>query len=1038
MNYYLNPYQNCTMSRSFSVIIVLFFSFLIHSRAEIALYRVAETNPGSGSYVMQNSQEQLIGQAFQQDALVSYRGWQYTVYYNMERKVCIARRRLPAGQWQEVVLPYKNNRDDAHNVITMGICKKDGSIHLAYDHHNDPLHYCRSVIGLANNDSLAWTAGNFGPTTNELETGVPVPDVTYPRFIEKPDGNLLFECRYKLSGDGDSYLREYDGDTHSWSLVGRYVQGMDTNPNSCAYINRMDYDKQGRLHVSWCWRDDFGGQTNHDLCYAYSDDHGRSWKDTYGNQVALSEAIQFTDSRTSGNCLRQGIASLKIADIPYNKGYINQETQSSDSKGRVHIVNSYMDSGTDSNWSSSRSKAVLHHRFRDTDGNWQHNLIHKLGQKVNSYCRVQIILDAFDNAYVIANGAEIYAASSAADYSDWELVSDLDAGRFCSEPQIDQNAIDEGILSFVYLARNNRLSVIDYLLDNPKPATGSGLKSYYYSDSRFSNCIDSAVGLPDSPAGADVKSLRCSGSLETRYGEAYTLYLNTTAASRLYVNGKILLNTSNTAEPAEYAVELPAINSHQYNIVIESLAVQQDVLELKWSGKRTAKQLIPAESLYPELNPAPELNLSAPGLALKKKLPESLHDGYQVRLETEQQELIEVEGFDPGADYSLEFALQIAEAGNRGFDFAARSGSGLGLRIRLNTDSLLWAAPLSGSELMDLCDNSQQQIWRIAQNRDSVYVYRNESFVCGRPAVEIPDLDAGGNTEINFASGIEVTDTLNLVKDPQFLKSKDNQAPVGWVSEKKMGGYTESRVVVDHPNWPGLSAFLFRFDLDAKYGTWYSLPVRLKPGSWHEFSFDNINWEANSGQFTLTASGNKEGTEGVTASRDFEIPAENGKVERKYFYFRSPESAEAEVDCYLSFKKKNYMSPTAITNLCLAEYSPASLSFGKATQGEILDYKLEYLHYDDQGAYAPGSDTGIETLPERQTNSFFKVWQQGKTLRLLSYREQARLNVYDLSGRTVYAQCLGPGEISLHLNPGMYIVQLVSRGSLQQQKLVVY
>ncbi len=64
--------------------------------------------------------------------------------------------------------------------------------------------------------------------------------------------------------DGDSYLREYDGNTHRWTHIGRYVQGMDASPNACAYINRMDYDVLGRLHVSWCWRDDFGGGSNHD------------------------------------------------------------------------------------------------------------------------------------------------------------------------------------------------------------------------------------------------------------------------------------------------------------------------------------------------------------------------------------------------------------------------------------------------------------------------------------------------------------------------------------------------------------------------------------------------------------------------------------------------------------------------------------------------------------------------------------------------------------------------------------------------------
>jgi hypothetical protein len=122
------------MSRLYSTLTVLFFSLTIYNRAEPALYRVAETKPGSGCYVMQNSREQLIGQAFQQDALVSYRGWQYTVYYNLERKVCIARRKWPAGQWDEVILSYKNNRDDAHNVMfqktsraTSGLCSGTGA-----------------------------------------------------------------------------------------------------------------------------------------------------------------------------------------------------------------------------------------------------------------------------------------------------------------------------------------------------------------------------------------------------------------------------------------------------------------------------------------------------------------------------------------------------------------------------------------------------------------------------------------------------------------------------------------------------------------------------------------------------------------------------------------------------------------------------------------------------------------------------------------------------------------------------------------------
>ena len=443
---------------------------------DIFLTKIGESYPNTNA-VLLPGQEQLSGQAFQQDALTSYNGYQYTVYYNGTRNVCIARRKLPLGQWQEIMLPHKNTADDSHNVISMGICKNDGTIHLSYDHHNTTLHYCRSVIGLADNpETIEWSASAFGPDINYLEEGVIVPDVTYPRFINKPDGNLLFECRYKLSGDGDSYLREYDGKSHQWISVGRYVQGMDYTPNACAYINRMDYDVNGRLHVSWCWRDDFGGGSNHDIFYGYSDDHGRTWKDDNGKQVAVTENIAPTDNRVPGACMRQGITSLKIANIGYNRGYINQESQVTDSKGRVHILNSYMPdgTGTDQNWNSSRKKAVLHHRYRDTDGLWKVNLIKNKGDNVHSYCRSQIVIDALDNAYVIANGAEIYAATSAANYSDWRLVSDIDKDRFCSEPQVDHvRILEEDVLSFVYLDRNHRVTVIDCQLGCPEISSGS-------------------------------------------------------------------------------------------------------------------------------------------------------------------------------------------------------------------------------------------------------------------------------------------------------------------------------------------------------------------------------------------------------------------------------------------------------------------------------------------------------------------------------------------------------------------------------------
>jgi hypothetical protein len=457
--------QNLTMKKHLLSTLISFslFSSALLANINLPCQKTGETNPSTTAYLLP-SQEQLTGQAFQQDALISYNGYQYTVYYNATRNVTIARRKLPQGEWKEVVLPHQNTADDAHNVISMGICKNDGTIHLAYDHHNTTLQYSRSVLHLASDpENIEWSASNFCATTSQMEAGVTVYDVTYPRFINKPDGNMLFECRFGLSGNSDSYLREYNGATHKWSFIGRYIQGMNASPNNCPYINRMDYDCFGKLHVSWCWRDDYGGGSNHDLCYAYSDDDGHTWKDTHDTIVAKTEHLTPAWTTTTGACLNTSKPTLYIEKIPYYKGYINQESQCTDSKGQVHILNSYMTDSTNTHWATSRTLAVLHHHYRDTAGVWHHLLIKNNGRNVHSYCRAQIILDANDNAYIIANGAEIYAATSANNYTDWDLLTDQDQGRFCSEPQIDHNAIKEGRLSFVYLSRDHKLYVIDYL-----------------------------------------------------------------------------------------------------------------------------------------------------------------------------------------------------------------------------------------------------------------------------------------------------------------------------------------------------------------------------------------------------------------------------------------------------------------------------------------------------------------------------------------------------------------------------------------------
>jgi len=1009
----------------FSLAVLIVLASHLQGQTTVKALRVLETLPNTSAWVL-SGQEQLTGQAFQQDALISYNGFQYTVYYNATRNVTIARRALPSGTWKEVVLPHRNTADDAHNVISMGICKNDGTIHLSYDHHNTTLRYCRSKIGLAHDaSSEAWTASAFGTTTSQLVPGVSVPDVTYPRFIEKPDGNLLFECRYKLSGDGDSYLREYDGSTHSWSHIGRYVQGMDASPNACAYINRMDYDVNGRLHVSWCWRDDFGGGSNHDLYYGYSDDHGRTWKDTHGQLVATTESINPTDSRASGTCMRQGLKSLQIEAIPYNKGYINQETQATDSKGRVHIVNSYMTDGTDSNWASSRRKAVLHHRYRDLDGTWHHNLVRKNGQPVNSNCRVQVICDAFDNAYVIANGAEIYAATSANQYTDWGLLSDVDLGRFCSEPQIDRNAVDEGILSFVYLGRDKKVAVIDYLIDNPHRPDGKGLNAEYFSDKNLSQALSQTEGvLPGAVLPDKTESVRWSGVLETSLGEAYTLHLTTTAPVKVFINGQRVLDSGTFSGLQTFNLPLKAINSHKNNLVITAVASTDDSLQLAWSSARTTRSLIPSNHFYPNQVPQTDVVIEPPLLPVKADLAACLVDGSLIEVTDSKKKIIQPERVDLPADYSLDLTLTLHDASGRGVDLSLRRANGKGLRMALGLDSIAWLNPLKqGTWLGQLTPNRQHRL-RVAVLKDSLaHVYLDGHYLNHFPVFQVYDLDSTGLNEVPQTRAIAPSDPLNLIGNPTFASDVINTAPTGWLSQKPMGGGTNPRVQVNNAEWPNQSVFTFRFDNDASYGTWFAYPVNLTGNTWYEFAWDNVNWGGNTGQYEVVVS-TQAGGNGVLAGLcTIEVPSTRRAIETRFFRFKTLDLPDGTT-FYLTFRKAVQMGTTGISNLTLTPQRMDQLFVGKNYTDGSLKATVHQLSVDETGAFAPALPTVLESSKQSDGP---QLYGETGSLTLTNLTNNDVISIYDLNGRCLYQKNRRADRVTIPLVGGFYLVQVVNQ-----------
>ena len=160
----------------------------------------------------------INGQSFQQDAVFSHRGWQYVAYYNNQRKLCIARRQINKSFWEILELAgYKFSAvpafdNDTHNSISMGYCINDGTIHLAFDTHANPLNYSYSVKGLLTNpNQYKWDSSLFSPVLNSLQFGIPINEFSYPSFVSTNKGDLLLGYRDGYSGVLHYKLAYYDG-----------------------------------------------------------------------------------------------------------------------------------------------------------------------------------------------------------------------------------------------------------------------------------------------------------------------------------------------------------------------------------------------------------------------------------------------------------------------------------------------------------------------------------------------------------------------------------------------------------------------------------------------------------------------------------------------------------------------------------------------------------------------------------------------------------------------------------------------------------
>jgi hypothetical protein len=253
---------------------------------------------------------------FRKNSLVTFKDWQYIAFYNKEGFVVLGKRKWHDTKWVLRQTQYKGNVSDAHNIISIMI-DGDGYLHMAWNHHNNHLHYVKSK-----------EPGSLELTEELSMTGKQENKLSYPEFYKMPDGNLLFFYRDGGSGNGSLVLNQYNIKTKLWKQLQSNL--IDGEGRRNAYWQAC-VDAKGVIHLSWVWRETPDVASNHDLCYAFSKDGGLSWEKSTGEVYKVPITAE----------------SAEYAfHIPQKSELINQTSMVADAEGYPYIATYWREEGS--------------------------------------------------------------------------------------------------------------------------------------------------------------------------------------------------------------------------------------------------------------------------------------------------------------------------------------------------------------------------------------------------------------------------------------------------------------------------------------------------------------------------------------------------------------------------------------------------------------------------------------------------------------------------------------------------------------------
>jgi hypothetical protein len=271
--------------------------------------------------------------------LITSGNLQYVGYYDDERRLTIAQRKLNSKFWTYHVFPVKMGwATGSHAKLSM-VIDRDGYIHMSS--------YRRSLIlGPPAPPQKIYYRSVRPHDISEFERLIMVSDEeapAYPTFIKGQDDELFFTYRQGSSGRGDQIFNIYDHDTRLWARL--YDTPLFDGQGKMNAYGGPTLGKDGLWHATWVWRHTPCNSTNHFVSYARSKDM-RNWETIDGSPVRLPITNETQGVVVDPAGTGEGISNMTSGGLGWDsRGRVIRTYHKFDGSGNSQVYNARFENG---------------------------------------------------------------------------------------------------------------------------------------------------------------------------------------------------------------------------------------------------------------------------------------------------------------------------------------------------------------------------------------------------------------------------------------------------------------------------------------------------------------------------------------------------------------------------------------------------------------------------------------------------------------------------------------------------------------------